>query len=145
MSRPELSADMSDLIINNTETVKIVEEFVGKIDKTKAYTRKELIQTLTEIYKEAKKKEVIQKMTDEEPRKRGRPIKIRLDKNGNVKEKKEKTKPTAYNLFVSNRIKELKKNQDTDARELLKMASAEWRNLSLEEKSYWKTITGTNK
>lgn len=118
----------------NTETVKIVSVFVEKIDKTKAYSRKELIETLTEICKEAKKK--VDK-TDEEaqPRKRGRPMKIRLDKDGNVKEKK---KPTAYNLFIGNRIKKLKTdNPDTNAKELLKMASTEWKNMSLDEKKQY--------
>jgi hypothetical protein len=115
--------------------VKIIDEFVGKIDISKAYTRKELTDILTEICKETKK---IVKITDDEEvivRKRGRPVKIRLDKDGNVKEKK---KPTVYNMFIGNRIKKLKTdNPDVNAKELLKMASTEWRKMSTEEKKQY--------
>jgi RNase P/RNase MRP subunit p29 len=121
--------------VPNTRTVKIIDEFVGKIDISKAYTRKELTDILTEICKETKK---IVKITDDEEvivRKRGRPVKIRLDKDGNVKEKK---KPTVYNMFIGNRIKKLKTdNPDVNAKELLKMASTEWRKMSTEEKKQY--------
>lgn len=121
--------------VPNTRTVKIIDEFVGKIDISKAYTRKELTDILTEICKETKK---IVKITDDEEvivRKRGRPVKIRLDKDGNVKEKK---KPTVYNMFIGNRIKKLKTdNPNVNAKELLKMASTEWRKMSTEEKKQY--------
>lgn len=123
-------------------TTDIINAFQEKIDTSKSYNLAELKQFLTDAYKASKPvKSKIAKDSDEsdeeKPKKIGRPAnKQKLDKDGNVKEKRA---PTAYNKFMSERIKALKQeNMETNAKDLMKMASLEWKELSQDEKDEYK-------
>lgn len=140
-----------------TMTSEILNEFKEQIDEDKVYDLKEMTQILKDIYNtkmgkkatKAKKPKEPKAETDakapsdntddeeEKPKKRGRPAKAKkLDKDGNPKEKRA---PTAYNKFMSMKIKELKQeNEETAASDLMKMASAVWKEMSQEEKDEFK-------
>jgi hypothetical protein len=130
------------------QTTEIINEFVELIDTNKDYTLKELKQILTEVYntKAGKKKagkptttQVIldaDSSDDEKPKKRGRPAKVKLDKNGDIKVKKT---PSAYNIYVKQTIEAMKKeNPDTPAKELMGLAANKWKLLTQEEKDSYK-------
>jgi hypothetical protein len=132
------------------QTTEIINEFVDIIDTNKDYTLKDLKQILTEVYntKAGKNKKKVDnadkapKMTDtdssddEKPKKRGRPAKVKLDKNGDIKVKKT---PSAYNIYVKQTIEAMKKeNPDTPAKELMGLAANKWKLLTQEEKDSYK-------
>lgn len=128
-------------------TAEIINEFVEQIDTDKEYVLKELKEILSSIYKtktvkpksskQSKKTIQVDSDSDEEkPKKRGRPAKVRLDKDGNEKEKRT---PSAYNIYVKQRIEALKMEQpDTPAKELMKMAASQWKLLDKDEKEQYK-------
>lgn len=131
---------------NSTKTTEIINEFVQHIDTEQEYTLNELKKILTETYKTKTAKPIKQEpkiviiedtdSDDDKPRKRGRPTKPKLDKNGNIKVKKA---PTAYNIFVKQTIEALKKEQpETSAKELMGIAAAKWKALTNEEKANFK-------
>ena len=131
-------------------TAQVKNEFNTLISDDNEYTLTELKKMLGEIYKTVKtglkdgdkpkkkpKTEKVEKVEkkkaepvlDDEgnpiPKKRGRPSKVRLDKDGNVKEKKP---PSPYNIFVKANYAPLKeKNPDATAPEIMKMAAALWK------------------
>jgi hypothetical protein len=135
----------------NNSTTEIINNFVQKIDTEQEYTLNELKKILTEAYKPAKPAKAAKapkaapaqpvvpedtESDDDKPKKRGRPTKPKLDKNGNVKVKKA---PTAYNIFVKQTIETLKKEQpETSAKELMGLAAAKWKEFSDEEKADFK-------
>jgi hypothetical protein len=124
-------------------TVEIVNEFVQLIDNDKEYDLKELKALLSDVYKTkttkpkavkvAKSPKAIDASSEDDedkPKKRGRPAKV------NNKPKRE---PSAYNKFVKECIKELKVDKsDTPAKDLMKMAAAEWKNLTKQEQESYK-------
>jgi len=123
----------------------IVEKFNEEVDCEKEYTLKEMKEILTNVYKNNTVKTVKTKTVktvkpnnseegEEAPKKRGRPAKVKLDKNGNVKEKRA---PSAYNNYVSAYIKDNKDNGNT-AKELMGIAAKEWKLLGDEEKAKYK-------
>lgn len=124
-------------------TSSIINAFNANIDTSKTYKLAEFKQILTDAYKASVVKvKKVDANTDEEsdeekPKKRGRPAnKPKLDKDGNVKEKRA---PTAYNKFISQRIKALKiDNNEINAKDLMKMASQEWKELSQDQKDEYK-------
>jgi hypothetical protein len=132
------------------KTTEIINEFVELIDTNKDYTLKDLKQILTEVYntKAGKNKNKVDKSDkppktidtdssdDEKPKKRGRPAKVKLDKNGDIKVKKA---PSAYNIYVKQTIEAMKKeNRDTPAKELMSIAANKWKSLTQEEKDAYK-------
>jgi hypothetical protein len=133
------------------QTTEIINEFVELIDTNKDYTLKDLKQILTEVYntkagKNKKKADKPIKTTnvvpdtdssdDEKPKKRGRPAKVKLDKNGDIKVKKA---PSAYNIYVKQTIEAMKKeNPATPAKELMGLAANKWKSLTQEEKDTYK-------
>jgi hypothetical protein len=132
------------------QTTEIINEFVELIDTNKDYTLKDLKQILTEVYntKAGKNKKKVDKADkapkttdtdssdDEKPKKRGRPAKVKLDKNGDIKVKKA---PSAYNIYVKQTIEAMKKeNPDTPAKELMGLAANKWKSLTQEEKDTYK-------
>jgi hypothetical protein len=129
------------------QTTEIINDFVELIDTNKDYTLKDLKQILTEVYntkagKNMKKADKAPKTTDtdssddEKPKKRGRPAKVKLDKNGDIKVKKA---PSAYNIYVKQTIETMKKeNPDTPAKELMGFAANKWKLLTQEEKDSYK-------
>ena len=125
-----------------TETSIIIEKFNEQIDVEKDYTLKELKDILTMLYKKPKKiaKTVIMKNSEEsdedKPKKRGRPAIVKLDKDGNPKEKRA---PSAYNKYVAKFIKERKEEYpEKGAKEMMSIAAGVWKTLSDEEKAEYK-------
>lgn len=130
-----------------SKTSEIVKEFVDQIDTEKEFELKELKQMLTVIYKaknsKAKKATVVYQSSedsdDEKPKKRGRPKKVNLDKDGNIKEKKA---PTAYNNYVKEQLRQVKEQQaeGTPAKEVMKLVAANWKALTKQEQESYKSI-----
>jgi len=109
-------------IMNN-----IIDNFkLTVIKSNRVFTLNELLIILTEIYNEFTHNNLI--LLDDEdddiPRKIGRPKK--------VKENKEKRKPTAYNLFITSKYPEVKKeNPDKNAKDIMKMIAVMWKEHKL--------------
>jgi hypothetical protein len=128
-----------------SKTSEILQEFVDKIDTEKEFELKELKQILTEIYKakngKAKKATTVCQSSDDsdddKPKKRGRPKKVNLDKDGNIKEKKP---PTAYNNYVKQHLRMVKEQQPegTPAKEVMKLVAADWKLLTKQEQEAYK-------
>lgn len=136
-------------------TSEIINEFVELIDTEKEYNLKDLKQILTEVYntkagaKNTKKavkpvpvavvaEDDVYSSDDDKPKKRGRPAKVKLDKDGNIKVKKP---PTAYNIYVKQTIEAMKKeNPATTAKELMALAAGKWKTLSQDEKDSYKVV-----
>jgi hypothetical protein len=128
-----------------SKTSEILQEFVDKIDTEKEFELKELKQILTEIYKaknsKAKKTTTVypssEDSDDDKPKKRGRPKKVNLDKDGNIKEKKP---PTAYNNYVKQHLRMVKEQQPegTPAKEVMKLVAADWKLLTKQEQEAYK-------
>jgi hypothetical protein len=127
-------------------TKEIVEEFSTLVDMEKEYTLKEMKELLGEVYKAKngkpakrvmKKKEDSEDDSDKE-KKRGRPTKAKLNKDGTERKKRA---PTAYNKYISMKSKELKameENAGKKAKEIMKMAANSWSEMSDEEKEAYK-------
>ncbi len=110
-------------------TSGIVEEFIQKIDTEKEYDLKELKQILSDIYKSK---------TTGKPKATKKTTK-KADKMQIDAPEKPKRAPTAYNLFIKQRIIALKDEQpDVPAKERLTVAASEWKSLSQEEKDQYK-------
>ena len=134
---------------NVITTADIINEFKSLIDEERNYDLKELKQILTDIYKTKtnkvkiiKEKKVFVKVDDTDsdedikPKKKGRPAVIKLNKNG---EPRAKRAPTAYNIFMGIRIKELKElNKENKANDNMKLVAEEWKLLSQEQKDTYK-------
>jgi len=137
-----------------TMIAQVIEDFVQQVNDDKEYTLPDLKKILTDVYKnkveekkekkptkvvEVKKVESDDDTDDDKPKKRGRPpSKPKLNKNGEVKEKKA---PSAYNNFVKEKIKELKPlNQDKTARDLMLIAAGMWKQLDKQEQDKYKTV-----
>lgn len=135
-------------------THNIIAEFQQAIDTEKEYTLREYVSILSCIYKNNTKKNAASKTViikveepeivsddddDDKPKKRGRPAhKPKLDKDGNLKAKR---KPSAYNMYVKQRIEQLKKeNSSHVAQERMIIAAAEWKMLTQDEKDKYKNI-----
>jgi iron uptake system EfeUOB component EfeO/EfeM len=121
-------------------TAEIISEFVQLIDNDKDYSLKELKQMLTDVYKTktcktakpAKQTEKSETSSDEDekPKKRGRPAKV---------SDKPKRAPSAYNKYVKERIEKLKsETPEMPAKDLMRMAAAEWKHLPKEEQESYK-------
>jgi len=129
-------------------TVEIMNEFVEQIDNEKEYQLKEMKQILSDIYKTKTQKPKVTKPKEpkapvvsdsddeDKPKKRGRPAKSKLDKDGNEKVKRA---PSAYNIYMAQRVKVLKTEQpETPGKDLFKIAAAEWRQLDKAEQEQYK-------
>ena len=126
--------------MENATTVAIVEEFTNLVDVTKSYTLKEIKDILSAVYKTKSSKKKNNVSSDDETsdgeKKQRRSKKEKLDKDGNVKQKK---KPSAYNLYIKARVEELKKeNPDSTAIDRMKTAASTWKTLSDDEKNAYK-------
>jgi hypothetical protein len=130
---------MTALMQTTNTTTEIVNEFVQLIDTEKEYSLKELKEKLTEVYKTktaktakktAKKTEASSSDDEEKPKKRGRPAKV---------SNKPKRAPSAYNKFVKERIEKLKTERpEVAAKDLMRVAASEWKELSKEEQESYK-------
>ncbi len=129
-----------------TQTAEIIDIFVHTIASDKDYQLKELKRILTEVYNSKSSKKKIPKAVEkndtssdsdeDKPKKRGRPAKVKLDKNGDIKVKKA---PSAYNIYVKQTIEAMKKdNPDAPAKELMGLAANKWKSLTQEEKDSYK-------
>jgi hypothetical protein len=128
-------------------TAEIVNEFVQLIDNNKDYQLRELKTLLSSVYKTKTSKpktpkspkadkspnvvsDVSSEDDEDKPRKRGRPAKV---------SKRPSREPTAYNKYVKQRIEALKlEKPDIIAKELMKLAAADWKNLTKEEQEAYK-------
>ena len=137
---------LSQVAPASSMTADIVNEFVQLIDNDKEYDLKELKALLSDVYKTKTVKPKVAKVAkvikapkspnassdDEEdkPKKRGRPAKVST---------KPKREPSAYNKFVKERIEQLKVDKtDMPAKDLMKMAAAEWKTLSKQDQEAYK-------
>ena len=129
-----------------SKTAEIKNEFSKIIDDDVEYSIKELKDVLSNIYKTMNKK-TSKKVTtmsddssdeDDKPKKRGRDAKsAKKDKNGNVVVKKA---PSAYNLFVQEKIVSIREKQpDIPAKERMTLVAATWKEMSEDEKKIYKT------
>jgi hypothetical protein len=129
-------------------TKDIITEFCNLVEDDKEYNLNELKRILVDIYntKNGKKNTVKQAALvvtpvdtdsdDDKPKKKGRPSKIKLDKDGNIKPKKA---PTAYNNFVKQMMESLKKEHpDASAKEMMGMIGGKWKLLAKEEQETYK-------
>ena len=111
-------------------TFDIITEFNTLIDNDTEYTLKEMKTILTDIYntkngKKIYKKKVQNSDDDDNDTDNKKKKTVKLDKDGNVKPKRA---PTAYNLFVKERMGELKKeNPELKGSELMKLAAGDWK------------------
>lgn len=128
--------------METTNTAKIVEEFTKLVDMDHDYTINELKGLMSDVYKAqmAGKKPIVKKDSDtvsvDSNKKKGRPVKIKVNKDGSVKQKKP---PSAYNLYVKGKYAELKHlHPDKKAPQIMSLAAAAWKDLSDEEKNIFK-------
>lgn len=146
---------MSSATAATVFTAEILNEFKELVDVNVGYTITELKKILSDVYKSktagakadakadakaaktAKSGSDSDGSDDDKPKKKGRPTKTpKLDKDGNVREKR---KPTAYNTYIKKRIHELKEqNPDTPAKQFLTTAASEWKTLTPDEKDSYK-------
>lgn len=137
-----------------TKTAILKNEFAELIDDDIEYSVKDMKDIITSIFKNIQKdikknnngKKTIVKNTativvddssdDDKPKKRGRPAKpVKKDKHGNVVAKKA---PSPYNLFVKEKIVEIRKEQpDVPAKERMSLAAAAWKELSEDDKAVY--------
>ena len=139
-NKPKANAILANETMTDTNvTSAIVEEFTQLVETDKEYDLKELKQILSDIYKSkttGKPKAKATKKTDGEPKKPKATKKTKEEA-----EDKPKRAPTAYNLFIKQRIIALKDEQpDVPAKERLTVAASEWKSLSQEEKDQYKPI-----
>jgi len=123
-------------LMQSPNTTEIMAEFAQLIDTEKEYSLKELKEMLTEVYKTKTVKKAIKKVDtsssdeDEKPKKRGRPAKV---------SDKPKRVPSAYNKFVKERIEKLKTERpEVAAKDLMRVAASEWKELSKQEQESYK-------
>lgn len=91
-------------------TSKIIQEFSTQVDTNNEYTLNELRDILTNIYKTFNNKKV--------------------KKNG------EKRAPTKYNIFVQNKIKEIRQeDSNISAKEAMSKAAGMWKNMTTDQKN----------
>jgi hypothetical protein len=131
-------APSNEVTGDNPNTIAIVNEFVSIIDMDKEYTIKELNSILTDVYKtkmgtakkgkKSSKKKDSDNDSDEEPKKR---VYKKKDEN------KPKRKPNAYNMYVKEKMAELKEKQP-DSKLNMAEAAKGWKHLSDEEKLRYK-------
>ena len=125
----------SDGISGNAMTIAIINEYMNLIDLDKEYTLKEFRSIFSDVYKaktgtskktkkSTKKKSSDDESSDDEPKKRTYKKK---DEN------KPKKKPTAYNMFIKERMLALKHEQP-DGKLRMAEAASGWKTLSAEEK-----------
>lgn len=104
--KKEVKVSSKKLVIN-----KIIEDFNSKIVSDKDYTLDELKSELTESFKTFKKKKT----------------KV---------EGAEKRKPSSYNLFIKDKMQEIKKENPTkDNKEIMSMAASMWKQHKIDNPS----------
>ena len=100
-----------------TTTQQILTTFTSKVDLEKEYTRSELGKMLTEVFKEIREAEKGEK-------------KVRKTKKVKTEEGEEKKKrePTAYNLFVKERMSVVKEeNPEMSRQDLMREVGRMWK------------------
>jgi|TARA_Y100000389_G_scaffold139378_1_gene137131 hypothetical protein len=106
-----------------TQTQKIINEFTTLVDTEKEYTRAELGKMLTEVYRQITSDKP--KKTEEKPKKK----KSKKDKDSDEEvEPKKKREPTAYNLFVKEKMSIVKDEfPDLNRQDLMKKVGEMWK------------------
>ena len=142
-------------------TAEIVKEFIELVDTDKEYDLKELKEMLTDIYKTkngkkpAKPRQPRQPKQPKQPKQKAagddtesdddKPLakpkagKKKAAKADKMEEDKPKRPPTAYNMFIKERVVAIKEEQpDVPPKMRLSVAAAEWKTLSQEQKDAYK-------
>ena len=106
-----------------TQTQKIINEFTTLVDTEKEYTRAELGKMLTEVYRQITSDKP--KKTEEKPKKK----KSKKDKDSDEEaEPKKKREPTAYNLFVKEKMSIVKEEfPELNRQDLMKKVGEMWK------------------
>jgi hypothetical protein len=106
-----------------TQTQKIINEFTTLVDTEKEYTRAELGKMLTEVYRQITSDKP--KKTEEKPKKK----KSKKDKDSDEEvEPKKKREPTAYNLFVKEKMSIVKDEfPELNRQDLMKKVGEMWK------------------
>lgn len=154
MKKNDTSLKEEDTMTTTEMLTEIIAEFCDKVDVEKDYDLKELKQILEDIYKEKKGSKSAKSGKPAQGAKTAKQAKLdETDASSPAKPKKQSKKakeaddkpkpakraPTSYNNFMSERIKALKQeNPDTNAKELMTMASHEWKDLSQDQKDAYK-------
>lgn len=157
MKKNDTSLKEEDTMTTTEMLTEIIAEFCDKVDVEKDYDLKELKQILEDIYKEKKGSKSAKSAKSGKPAKPAQGAKqakpddtdasspakpkkqSKKAKEADDKPKPAKRAPTSYNNFMSERIKALKQeNPDTNAKELMTMASHEWKDLSQDQKDAYK-------
>ena len=101
-----------------TTTQQIMDEFIILIDTEKEYTRSELGKILTEVYHQISS-----------GKKKGEPKKKKAKKGSNEDaEPKKKREPTAYNLFVKEKMPIIKEEfPELSRQDLMKKVGELWK------------------
>ena len=98
-----------------TTTEQILTTFTSKVDMEKEYTRSELGKMLTEVFKEIREGEKGEKKAKK---------KVKKEEG----EEKKKREPTAYNLFVKERMLVVKEdNPEMSRQDLMREVGRMWR------------------
>jgi hypothetical protein len=98
-----------------TTTQQIITTFIEQVDTEKEYTRSELGKILTQVFNDLKKE--------------GKPAKkAKKPKKEEDGEEKKKREPTAYNLFVKEKMPTLKEEfKDLSRQDLMRKVGEMWR------------------
>jgi hypothetical protein len=120
-------------VTKKMSTTEIINDFVNKVDTEKEYTLKELKDALDEVYK-------THAAANKAEKKQKKPTKTtKAAPKEDLVEPKAKRAPSAYNKFVKQRIQQLKQEQEgIPPKDLMKMAAAEWKNLTKQEQEEYK-------
>jgi hypothetical protein len=137
-------------------TAEIVKEFIELVDTDKEYDLKELKEMLTDIYKTKNGKKPAKPRQPKQPKQQAagadtesddeKPIakakaagKKKAAKADKMQVEKPKKPPTAYNMFIKQRVVAIKEEQpDVPPKMRLSVAAAEWKTLSQEQKDAYK-------
>ena len=104
-----------------TTTEQILTTFTSKVDMEKEYTRSELGKMLTEVFKEIREGEKGEKKAKK---------KVKKEEG----EEKKKREPTAYNLFVKERMSVVKEeNPEMSRQDLMREVGRMWKEKKGEE------------
>ena len=105
-----------------TTTERILTTFTSKVEMDKEYSRSELGKMLTEVFKEIREGEKGEKKKRK---------KVKKEEG----EEKKKREPTAYNLFVKERMSVVKEeNPEMSRQDLMREVGRMWKEKKEEEK-----------
>jgi hypothetical protein len=115
-----------------TSIQQIIDEFKSVYESnTEEVSLSEMKKKLTEIYKKhaepsEKKEKKAKKEKKEDDGEEKKAKKVAKKKDDGEKEEKKKREPTAYNLFMREKMAELKEDKDTSGKDKMKKIAEMW-------------------